>query len=73
MPAGKKLILTAAGVVVLGAGGYVGAQAVVGNEVEKALSQTFAQLDESFSWYANDVTQITVHDHSDRNHRHGRC
>lgn len=56
MPASKTLILTAAGVVVLGAGGYIGAQAVVGNEVEKALSQTFAQLDDSLSWYASDVT-----------------
>ncbi|MGP9799040.1 DUF945 family protein [Halomonas sp. 86] len=57
MPAtSKTLILTAAGVVVLGAGGYIGAQAVVGNEVEKALAQTFAQLDDSVSWYASDVT-----------------
>lgn len=56
MPAGKTLILTATGVVVLGAGGYIGAQAVVGNEVEKALAQTFAQLDDSLSWYASDVT-----------------
>ncbi|MGO2383663.1 MAG: hypothetical protein ACTH6F_13015, partial [Halomonas sp.] len=56
MPAtSKTLILTAAGVVVLGAGGYIGAQAVVGNEVEKALAQTFAQLDDSVSWYASDV------------------
>ncbi|RUR36518.1 DUF945 family protein [Vreelandella populi] len=56
MPAGKTLMLTATGVIVLGVGGYVGAQAVVGNEVKKALSQTFAQLDDSLSWYASDVT-----------------
>ena len=52
----KRLILAATGVVVLGVGGYIGAQAVVGNEVEKALSQTFTQLDDSLSWYASDVT-----------------
>ncbi|MGP9567579.1 DUF945 family protein [Halomonas sp. AOP5-B2-8] len=57
MPAtSKTLILTAAGVVVLGGGGYLGAQAVVGNEVEKALTQSFAQMDDSLSWYARDVT-----------------
>lgn len=57
MPATSKvLMLTTAGVVVLGAGGYLGAQAVVGNEVEKALSQTFAQLDDTVSWSASDVT-----------------
>ncbi|RUR31683.1 DUF945 family protein [Vreelandella nanhaiensis] len=57
MPATTKtLILTATGVVVLGVGGYIGAQAVVGNEVEKSLFQTFTQLDDSLSWYASDVT-----------------
>ncbi|WP_167392648.1 DUF945 family protein [Vreelandella songnenensis] len=49
------MVITAAGIAVIGAGGYLGAQAVVGNEVEKALTQSFAQLDDTLSWYARDV------------------
>ncbi|MFB9867753.1 DUF945 family protein [Vreelandella sulfidaeris] len=51
----KTLVITAAGVIILGAGGYVGAQAMVGNEVEKSLNQHFAQLDNSLSWYVSDI------------------
>lgn len=56
MPANSKiLMLSACGVVVLGAGGYVGAQAVVGNEVEKALLQSFAELDSRMYFYVTDL------------------
>lgn len=51
----KGWVATAAGVVVVGAGGYVAAQAMVGNQVEQALVDSFAELDRSVSYEVHDV------------------
>ncbi len=47
--------VAAAGVLVVGAGGYVAAQAMVGNQVEQALADSFAELDRSVSYEVHDV------------------
>ncbi|MBZ5486801.1 DUF945 family protein [Halomonas aquamarina] len=47
--------MAAAGVAVVGIGGYLAAQAVVGNEVEKALVESFERLDRSPSLSVSDV------------------
>ncbi|WP_249976649.1 DUF945 family protein [Vreelandella olivaria] len=53
----KGWIVTAVGIVIVGAGGYIGAQALVGNEVEKALAQSFEELDQSASY---DVSNVRI-------------
>ncbi|WP_447528702.1 DUF945 family protein [Vreelandella sp. TE19] len=51
----KTVGIVAGAVVVVGVGGYLGAQAFVGSEVEKSLEQAFTRLDASPSWRVTDV------------------
>ncbi|MCS2610145.1 YdgA family protein [Halomonas dongshanensis] len=57
MASGTKIVaVTAVGVIVV-VGGYIGAQFVVGSQVEKALTESFAELDRSPSV---DVTEVAI-------------
>ncbi|MFG6666409.1 DUF945 family protein [Halomonas sp. HNIBRBA4712] len=55
MAVGSKAWMIAGAVVVVGAGGYLGAQAVVGHEVEKSLNQVLSRIDASPGWQVSEI------------------
>ncbi|WNL37431.1 DUF945 family protein [Halomonas sp. PAMB 3232] len=55
MAVSSKALVIVGAVVVVGAGGYLGAQAIVGNEVEKSLNQAFERIDASPGWRVTDI------------------
>ncbi|MFI0471165.1 DUF945 family protein [Halomonas sp. HMF6819] len=55
MAVSSKALVIVGAVVVVGAGGYLGAQAIVGNEVEKSLNQALARIDASPGWRVTDI------------------
>lgn len=55
MSVSSKTLGVTAGVIVAAGGLYLGAQAVVGNEVETSLADAFDRLERSPSWHVSDV------------------